>query len=147
MSLERYVEESGLRQSRTEGVNHAGSVASHDVELLPAVWMARAALFRLHGAEAQAATLDATAAELEAVLFAKQAEILTVAAASAESGYSPSQIRRMLREGKIRNAGDPGSPRIRRADLPRKPGHHVDVAPSAGLSSKRQIARAVAAER
>jgi hypothetical protein len=115
--------------------------------VLPQIWRDRATLFRLHGAEAQAATLDATAAELEATLTASFDELLPIGVAASESGYSCSQIRRMLREGKIPNAGDPGSPRIRRADLPRKPGHHVDESGPLDLSSKRQIARAVAAER
>lgn len=48
-------------------------------------------------------------------------ELLTLPQAAAESGYSEGHIGRLVREGKIANAGRRRSPRIRRTDLPRKP--------------------------
>jgi hypothetical protein len=114
---------------------------------LPGTWRDRAALFRQHGANAQATTLEAMASELESALVASEHEIVALRAAATESGYSSSQLRRMIREGKVPNSGAPGSPAIRRADLPRKPGRAVDLPMPAEVSSKRQIARAVAAGR
>jgi hypothetical protein len=114
---------------------------------LAGAWRARADLFRLHGAEPHAAVLEALAAELEAALVSSAQERLSLAAASAESGYSISQLRRMIRERKVPNAGAVGTPLIRRSDLPRKPQRPLDPHVQQDLSSKRQIARAVAAGR
>jgi hypothetical protein len=114
---------------------------------LPVHWRERATLLRQYGAEAQAITLESTADELELCLAAVGDECLPLAAAAAESGYSKSQLRRMLREGKVPNAGAVGTPLIRRSDLPRKPRRSVDSYSLPEVSSKRQIARAVAAGR
>jgi hypothetical protein len=114
---------------------------------LPNIWRKRAALFRLYGAEAPAATLEAMAVELENAWVATVQELLPLTTAAAESGYSTSQLRRMIREGKVPNAGAHGAPLIRRADLPRKPRRPVDSRSLPEVSSKRQIARAVAAGR
>ncbi len=48
--------------------------------------------------------------------------MLTLSQAARESGYGADHIARLVRQGKIRNAGRPHAPRIRRADLPRKAG-------------------------
>jgi hypothetical protein len=87
---------------------------------LPAAWRERAAEMRRYGAEPQAVTLDAVAAELEAALRAEADEELTLAEAAAESGYSSERLRRKVADGEIPNAGRKGAPRIRRGDLPRK---------------------------
>jgi hypothetical protein len=42
--------------------------------------------------------------------------------AARESGYSVEYLGRLVRHGMIPNPGKKGSPRIRRCDLPRKPG-------------------------
>lgn len=69
-------------------------------------------------------------ADLEAVAQVATDELLTVAQAAAESGYSHEHVARMVREGTIPNAGRRRAPRIRRTDLPRKPGRAL-AAPSA----------------
>jgi hypothetical protein len=51
---------------------------------------------------------------------AEQDAVLTLAQASAESGYRVDSLRHKLADGTLPNAGRKGSPRIRRADLPRK---------------------------
>ncbi len=51
-----------------------------------------------------------------------QDELLTLAQAASESGYSERRLREMIDEDSLPNAGRKGAPRIRRADLPRKPG-------------------------
>jgi hypothetical protein len=114
---------------------------------LTGLWRDRAQLFRAHGAHAQAATLEGVAAELDHSLYATEHEPLTLAAAADESGYSISQLRRMIREGTLPNAGNVGAPRVVRMNLPRKPGFAVDGPVQHDISSRRQIARAVAAGR
>jgi hypothetical protein len=52
-----------------------------------------------------------------------EAEILTLAEAAQESGYSGDHLRHLIADGTLDNAGRKGSPRIRRGDLPVKPGH------------------------
>ena len=69
------------------------------------------------------AVLRRVADELEAAWREWQDEVRSVADASAESGYGEEQLRRLIRDGTIPNAGKPYSPLIRRRDLPRKPGH------------------------
>jgi hypothetical protein len=83
--------------------------------------------------------------ELQAAIGARTSELLTVQEAAAESGYSEDHLGRLLREGTIPNAGEPYSPRIRRYDLPRKPGYRPgDVGADAEpVTSREQIARAV----
>jgi len=71
-------------------------------------------------------------ADLEAVIQSEAEEVLTVDQAAVESGYSKEHIARMVRQGTVPNAGRKQAPRIRRADLPRKPGRLL--APSQRVS-------------
>lgn len=70
---------------------------------------------------------------------------LTLKEAAQESGYSPDHLGKLVRDNTLPNAGSPNAPRIRRKDLPRKPGHRVPVASGNGDSvpSKAQIAGSV----
>jgi hypothetical protein len=92
------------------------------VELLTARWREDADHYEQDGVPGHAALLRRVAAELERVGMAGQGEPLTVEAAARESGYSVSQIRRLLSSGAADNVGDAQGPRIRRGDLPRKAG-------------------------
>lgn len=47
--------------------------------------------------------------------------VLTLKAASEESGYSVDHLARLVREGQVPNAGRVNAPRIRAQDLPRRP--------------------------
>ena len=87
------------------GVKPTGAIAT-----LLARWLAEAETLRRRGAPAQADALDACSRELEAALHQHELEILSVADAALESGYSPSQLRRQFR-GRA----------ITRGALPRKP--------------------------
>jgi len=60
--------------------------------------------------------------ELEAAEREAGAVPLTLSQAAAESGYSPDRLRHLVSSGQVANAGRRGAPRIRRADLPHKPG-------------------------
>ena len=91
-------------------------------------WRNRAESFRRHGAEAVATTIQLLAAELEAALHAEQAEALTLTEAARVSGLSVDTIGRLIRQGKLANAGRKFAPRVRRGNLPLRP-RHADVAP------------------
>lgn len=69
-----------------------------------------------------AALLTDILADFQSVISGQSDEILTLAQASKESGYSPDHLRLLIRQAKIPNAGQRRKPRIRRRDIPRKPG-------------------------
>lgn len=91
-------------------------------------WREEAEMLRRRGADAQATALESAADDLEQAWKAWRQELLTVEQAASASGYSEAHIRRLLREGKIPNAGEEHHPRVRRADLPKKPGSGTQVA-------------------
>jgi hypothetical protein len=106
---------------------------------LPETWRLLAVQQRNLGAEPQARTLEHCADQLSRELLRRDDELLTLQGAADESGYSLDHLGRMLREGKIPNAGRKAKPLIRRADLPVKssrrkatpcvfsqPGYHSD---------------------
>jgi len=75
-------------------------------------------MLRKRGAAAQAEALESCAADHEQVLQEWQDEELTLHQAAEESGYSYSALQQM----KDLHVGTSGSPRLRRCDLPRRPG-------------------------
>ena len=85
-------------------------------------WTAEAVSLERWGDERGATILRQCATELDAAARAHDDEALTIAAASAASGYSRDHLRALVSSGEIPNAGRKGSPRIRRRDLPVKPG-------------------------
>lgn len=88
---------------------------------LPATWRDRADELEPYAAPAAEAFRRA-AAELDAALRARAAEELTLGEAAEASGYSKRRLRELVADGTIPQAGRKGAPRIRRADLPVKPG-------------------------
>ena len=66
--------------------------------------------------------LEACAAQLEATLRERDEATLTLTDAARESGYSTDHLGRLVRDGRIPNAGRPGTPRIALRHLPRKTG-------------------------
>lgn len=105
-------------------------------------WQARRAEWKRFGVHVEGAVLaDEVLADLALLERSEGDEILSLAAASSESGYSKDHLARLIRQGTIANAGRPNAPRVRRRDLPRK---------AAGLQSQQendisraQIARSV----
>lgn len=95
------------------------------LEDLAGEWREEADLLRRRGAPRQADALESAAEDLERRLPEWRLEPLTVEEAARESGYSRSQLYALLSDGKLPNAGEPGAPRVRRCDLPRKPGHEA----------------------
>ena len=67
--------------------------------------------------------------ELMAALEAFGNEPLTLDQASKLGGYDPGSLRRMIRERKIPNVGRRHAPRIRRQDVPMKPGAGGELTP------------------
>jgi len=90
------------------------------VEGLPADWRKQAKALRRYGGETPAVALDRCADDLEATLVERDETTFSLVEAARESGYSADHLGRLVRDGKIPNAGRPGAPRIARRDLPRK---------------------------
>ncbi len=90
------------------------------VQALPAAWRKRAKALRRYGGETPAVAMERCAAELEDTLVQRDETTFSLVEASRESGYSSDHLGRLVRDGKIPNAGRPGAPRIARRDLPRK---------------------------
>lgn len=90
---------------------------------LPPAWKARSRTLRQWAAADEAATAwEAAAHELEATLAESSDRLLDLQDAAARSGYSADHLGRLVRQGRIPNAGRLHAPRIRLRDLPRKPG-------------------------
>lgn len=92
------------------------------VGCLSACWRENAQTLRRWGARDQAEVLEACAEALEALQGTEANRALTLSEAAEESGYSADHLGRLVRQGKIPNAGRRGAPRIRRADLHGRPG-------------------------
>jgi len=86
-------------------------------------WRSEAEVLRANAAEAQATVKERDADDLEAWLQAWWNEALPLDEAVEESGYHRDSLLRFLRERKVTNVGTIDVPRIRRAELPMKPGH------------------------
>ena len=109
-------------------------------------WRAKAIELRAFGAEEQAKTLEWCAGGLEESLKEHDQESLNLQDAAEESGYSADHVGRLIRQGKIPNAGRPGAPRIARRDLPLKVdrgGQSVSENSRSGDISREQIVRSV----
>ena len=96
------------------------STSRHSVRSLPAVWRRQAKTLRRYGSPAPATALERCADELEGTLQERDDTTYSLTEAARESGYSREHLGRLVRDGKIPNAGRPGAPRIARRDLPRK---------------------------
>lgn len=88
-------------------------------------WREEAQLLEKYGdvVGAKACALHAT--ELEAAMTEAENEELTLEQAANESGYSERRLREMIASGQLPNAGKKGAPRLRRGELPRRPGKPV----------------------
>jgi hypothetical protein len=110
-------------------------------------WRSEAKILRRRGAIPQAEVLEECAQDLEEALRHHDEDTLTLAEASQASGYTADHLGRLVRDGRLHNAGKRNAPRIRRCDLPQK-GSHFDRSPGPshlGSASKEQIARSIVA--
>jgi len=87
---------------------------------LAARWRSEAAVLRRRGAVLQAECLETCACDLETISTEAALEALTVAEAAKETGFSASQLRRLVRAAVLPHAEVAGVTRVRRQDLPRK---------------------------
>ena len=92
------------------------------VEALVARWLAEADSVERYASKASARVLRVVAAELTEALREEADEPLTLAEAAELGGFASDTLRHRVADGSIPNAGEPGRPRIRRADVPTKPG-------------------------
>ena len=90
------------------------------VQALTASWRESAVQLRRYGAEAQAVTLESAADDVLEALAGVDDALLTLDEAARESGYSAEHLGRLVRKGRLPNAGRRGRPRIRAADLPKR---------------------------
>ena len=96
-------------------------IATPSLNALSTTWRARASELRTWAAaDGPARALEQCAEQLDRALQITESEVLTIGQAALESGYSTEQLRRLIRQGRLPNSGRSGSPRLRRADLPRR---------------------------
>ena len=111
-----------------------------------AKWRNEAAAFRRRHVLVDAAALcEEILEDFEAVNHSEREDILSLQQAAAESGYSADHLGRLVRIGRIPNAGRPNSPKIRRRDLPLRPSRARQLA-SLGTHvgpSRVEIARSI----
>jgi hypothetical protein len=103
-------------------------------------WREDAVTLREYGAEPQALALEHCADALERGIKAWREAPLTLAQASALGGYTTDHLGRMVRQGKIPNAGRAGAPRIAREHVPIKSAAVAQEAPT-GQIDREQIVR------
>ena len=108
-------------------------------------WRTEAETLRKRGATAQAVVLESCADEMERALRERDNELLNLMEAAQLSGYSSEHLGRMVRDGKIPNAGRPGAPRIRLGDIPRKARQLPDSTHAMQIAdgNRRQVVRAI----
>lgn len=111
------------------------------VEALPASWRKRAKTLRRYASESPAVALERCAAELEDTLRERDKTTFSLVEAARESGYTADHLGRLVRDGRIPNAGRPGAPRIARRDLPRK-AHAPAEPPLAEEPRRRELSNA-----
>ncbi len=105
------------------------------IEALPADWRKKAKSLRRYGGETPATAIERCADDLEATLVERDETTFSLVEAARESGYTATHLGRLVRDGKIPNAGRPGAPRIALKDLPRKA--HVPTEPRLAERSRR----------
>ena len=66
--------------------------------------------------------IESCAAQLEEAIRESDEATLTLTDVAKESGYPTDHLGRLVREGRIPNAGRPGAPRIARRHLAKKTG-------------------------
>lgn len=85
-------------------------------------WRERAGNLRNWGATETARSFACAADELEAALAERDDELLTLVQAAQVCGYTADHLGRLVRAGTLPNRGRPKAPRLRRGDLPHRPG-------------------------
>jgi len=106
-------------------------------------WREHAKTFQLFDEQGTATAFSTCADELEAAVSGMGDEQFTLEEAEQASGYTTDSLGRLIREGRIPNAGKSGTPRISRRNLPRKPGLRTRNRQAYGVDSVEQIVASV----
>jgi hypothetical protein len=106
--------------TRFPTISHDESSTASSIAALPACWLARSDDLRRHAAEGAACAYEYAANELAKALQLQVEACLTMKDAARVSGFSAEHLARLVREGKLPNAGRLGRPRVRVGDLPQK---------------------------
>jgi len=115
------------------------------IDELRILWHARRATFSESGAKVDGVRLaDLVLAELDGLEQARDTEAVTLKEAQAIGGFSIDHLQRLVASGQIENVGRKHRPRIRRSDVPIKPGHHLPTGPDDVSSARRRIVASVA---
>jgi hypothetical protein len=85
--------------------------------------------------------------DLDLVRAAKDERLLSLREAAVESGYHVDSLSRLVRQGRIPNAGRKHRPRVRPKDLPRRPKPESIAKPSAAVYDPVADARSLASRR
>lgn len=102
-------------------------------------WEARHDEWRRLGVFVNGAALaDEVLTDLQELTRANALEPVTLREASLMSGYSVDHLQRLVATGQLENIGRKGRPRIRRGDLPVKPGHRLTADPSESQFAQRR---------
>lgn len=91
---------------------------------LALAWRSRADVIERYAPPVAAALRDC-AQELEDAAKADDLDTVGLAEAAVLSGYHPDALGKMVKDGRIENLGKKHRPRIRRRDVPKKPGHRA----------------------
>jgi hypothetical protein len=111
-------------------------------------WRRDAEVLRRYGQDSVAAVIEKLAAEIESETVAEAREV-GLDEAVRLSGYCDAHLRRLVRNGKLRNLGTARKPKFLTTELPRKPGYSPDTKRLAlaseqpQISTYKQVARAV----
>ncbi|WP_420449231.1 hypothetical protein [Candidatus Palauibacter sp.] len=109
------------------------------VEALPADWRKQAKSLRRYGGETPATAIERCADDLEATLVERDETTFSLVEAARESGYTATHLGRLVRDGKIPNAGRPNAPRIARRHLPRKAPAEAPLAEEPGPRERSNV--------
>lgn len=85
-------------------------------------------------------------ADLAALRAESQVASVTLQEAALAGGYSVDHLQRMVATGTIENVGRKGAPRVRRGDVPTKPGHSSGGLPSHVSSDQLSARRRIVAD-
>jgi len=107
---------------------------------LASTWRAEAMTFRLYREERLAVACERHADQVEEAAAAELLEAVTLEAAAELGGYSYSHLQHLVASGEIDNVGEKHAPRIRRSEIPRKPGHGASRQNSKAQALDRSLA-------
>lgn len=84
-------------------------------------WREQAAVLEPY-APAVAHALRECATETEAALRQEASELISLAEAALVSGYNVDSLGAMIRDGRLSNYGNKRRPKVKRSEIPKKPG-------------------------